>query len=108
MTAVATQREEGRLVFAACKHFGTWKAAMCAARLGEVVDASYPLPLPSAKDVVRMLQARHRRGRDMSCSAARRDDGRLARAAFKHYGTWRAAMNAAGLSALVRRQRRDG
>jgi hypothetical protein len=106
MTAVATQREEGRLVYAACKHFGTWKAAMRAAGLGKVVDASYPLP--SAKDVVRMLQARHRRGRDMSCAAARRDDGRLARAAYKHYGTWRAAMNAARLGALVRRQRRDG
>jgi hypothetical protein len=42
MTAVATQREEGRLVYAACKHFGTWKAAMRAARLDEVVDAARP------------------------------------------------------------------
>jgi hypothetical protein len=81
---------------------------MRAAGLGEVVAASYPLPSPSAKDVVRMLQARHRGGRDMSCTAARRDDGRLARAAYKHYGTWRAAMTAAGLSAMILRQRRDG
>jgi len=108
MTAVATQREEGRLVYAAHKHFGTWKAAMRAAGLGKVVDASYALPSPSAKDVVRMLQARHRGGRDMSCSVVRRDDGRLERAAYKHYGTWRAAMTAAGLGAFIRRQRRDG
>jgi hypothetical protein len=108
MTAVATQREEGRLVYAACKHFGTWKAAMRAAGLGAVVDTSYSLPAPSAKDVVRMLQARHRRGRDMSCTTVRRDDGRLGRAAYKHYGSWRAAMTAAGLSASIRRQRRDG
>jgi hypothetical protein len=108
MTAVATQREEGRLVYAAHKHFSTWKAAMRAAGLGKVVDAWYALPSPSAKDVVRMLQARHRGGRDMSCSVVRRDDGRLERAAYKHYGTWRAAMTAAGLGAFIRRQRRDG
>jgi len=108
MTAVATLREKGKLVYAACRHFGTWKAAMRAAGLGKVVDASYPLPSPSAKDVVRMLQARHRRGHDMSCTAARRDDGRLERAAYKHYGSWRAAMTAAGLSAFIRRQRRNG
>jgi hypothetical protein len=106
MTAVATQREEGRLVYAACKHFNTWRAAIGAAGLGAVVDTSSPLP--SAKDVVRMLQARHRRGRDMSCTTVRRDDGRLERAAYKHYGSWRAAMTAAGLSASIRRQRRDG
>lgn len=105
MTAVATQREEQRLVYAACKHFGTWKAAMRAAGLGEVVEALYRMPLPSMKDVVRMLRARHRRGRDMSFVATRRDDGRLVRAVYKRWGTWQAAMKAAGLDALVRRQR---
>ena len=108
MTAVATQREDGKLVYAACKHFGTWKAALRAAGLGKVVAASYPLPSPSAKDVVRMLQAWHRHGRDLSCTTVKRDDGRLFRAAYKHYGTWRAAMQAAGLGAMIRRKRRDG
>ncbi|HEX2692238.1 MAG TPA: hypothetical protein VHN14_36765 [Kofleriaceae bacterium] len=103
MTAVATQREEGKLVYAACKHFGTWKAAMRAAGLGTEVNALYRASVPSRKDLVGMLRARHRRGRDMGFVATRRDDGRLVRAVYKRFGTWRAAMKAAGLGALVRR-----
>jgi hypothetical protein len=87
-------RERPRLVRAACAQFGTWQAALDAAGLGGV---PVPRALLSPQEVVQGLQARHRRGMPMTAVATQRDDGRLARAAYKHYGTWRAAMNAAGL-----------
>lgn len=98
-------RERPRLVRAACAQFGTWQAALDAAGLGEV---PVPRALLSPQEVMQGLQARHRRGRPMTAVATQREDGRLVYAACKHFGTWKAAMRAAGLSALVRRQRRDG
>jgi hypothetical protein len=105
MALKRTTRESPRLVRAACAQFGTWQAALNAAGLGKV-DVTRALLSP--QEVVHGLQARHRRGRPMTVVATQREEGGLVDAACKHFGTWKAAVRAAGLSALVRRQRRDG
>jgi hypothetical protein len=105
MALKRTTRERPRLVRAACAQFGTWQAALDAAGLGEV---PVPRALLSSQEVMQGLQARHRRGRPMTAVATQREDGRLVYAACKHFGTWKAAMRAAGLGEVVRRQRRDG
>ena len=92
--------ERPRLVRAACEQFGTWQAALEAAGLGE---APAPRALLSPQEVKQGLQARHRRGRPMTAVATQREEGNLVYAACKHFGTWTAAMRAAGLGALVRR-----
>jgi hypothetical protein len=97
--------ERPRLVRAACAQFGTWQAALDAAGLGEVPARR---ALMSPQEVKQGLQARHRRGKAMTAVATQREDGRLVYAACKHFGTWKAAMRAAGLGALIRRQRRAG
>ncbi len=55
----------------------------------------------SRKEVVRGLRARYRRHRHMSKDRVWLDEPRLVHAAYKHFGTWRAAMHAAGLGELV-------
>jgi enamine deaminase RidA (YjgF/YER057c/UK114 family) len=58
-------------------------------------------PLPSREELLRGLQHRHKRGASMRQLAVGRGERRLLKAALKHFGTWGAAMRAAGLGALV-------
>jgi len=58
-------------------------------------------PVPSADEVVRWLQERHRSGHHMSCDATKREEPRLVYACFRRFGAWRAAMHAAGLGELI-------
>jgi hypothetical protein len=61
-------------------------------------------PMPSTDEVVRWLQARHRAGHHMSSDAVHRDSSRFHRACYGRFGSWRAAMQAAGLGELVDRR----
>lgn len=54
-------------------------------------------PLPSREEVVAAIQERHRRGDSMNVASAMGNERRLVKAAYKRFGTWRAAMRAAGL-----------
>jgi len=63
-------------------------------------------PAPSKEEVIVQLRQRHRRGAAMTHEAVCRDDGRLLHAGLKHFGTWRNAMQAIGLGALVGRPSR--
>ena len=58
-------------------------------------------PLLSADEVVRWLQDRHRSGGHMSSDAVKRDASRIVYACYTRFGSWRAAMQAAGLGELV-------
>jgi len=59
------------------------------------------VPLPAAAEVIAGLRARYRRGDVMGYSATLREDQRLLQAALKRFGTWRRAMEAAGLGHMV-------
>jgi hypothetical protein len=59
------------------------------------------LPLAAAGEVIAGLRARHQKGSVMGYTATFREDQRLLLAALKNFGTWRRAMEAAGLGHLV-------
>lgn len=59
-------------------------------------------PLPSREEVVVAIQERHRRGESMYVAPAMASERRLVKAAYKRFGTWRAAMRAAGLHAEIK------
>jgi hypothetical protein len=59
-------------------------------------------PLPSREEVVAAIRERHRRGDSMNVAAAMASERRLVKAAYKRFGTWRAAMRAAGLHAEIK------
>jgi hypothetical protein len=80
------------LVNAARRHFGSWTAAMSAAGLGEHVRRTGQW---SAQRVIEALQSRSEQGLPLKNVAA--VDRRLARAAVRIFGSWRAAVLAAGL-----------
>lgn len=89
-----------RLGADAVARFGSVAAAIDA--IGEEHwTARRQLPMLSAAEVIGRLRARHRQGHAMALNATVREDGRLANAAIKRFGTWRRAMEAAGLGALV-------
>ena len=81
-------------------HFGSLTAALDALGI-----RGWPRrlrsPLPSRDELLAALRRRHQRAASMRQDATEHDDGRLRKAAAKHFGTWRAAMAAAGLGALV-------
>jgi hypothetical protein len=63
-------------------------------------------PAPSKAEVIDQIRQRHRRGAAMTGVAVARDDCRLHHAARKHFGTWRKAIEAIGLDAVVGRPSR--
>lgn len=96
-----TSRElfETRLGAEAAARLGGQIAAIDA--IGELWTGRRSLPMASADEVIAGLRTRHRQGCAMTMQATER---RLVHAATKHFGTWRAAMEAAGLSHLVGRR----
>ena len=84
------KRDTG-LVSAAKKHFGSWRAAVLAAGLKTTRRQWSPAI------VIRELQARHTRGQGLSSSVVFRQDGPLGAAALRYFGSWPAALAAAGL-----------
>jgi hypothetical protein len=57
--------------------------------------------LPSRTELLEVLQRRHARGDPMGQNHIVASKPRLVKAAYKHFGTWRAAMTAAGLGSNV-------
>ena len=96
-----TSRElfETRLGAEAAARLGGQIAAIDA--IGELWTGRRSLPMASADEVIAGLRTRHRQGCTMTVPATER---RLVNAATKHFGTWRAAMEAAGLGHLVGRR----
>jgi hypothetical protein len=73
---------------AAAVHFGTWRDALIAAGI--------PIKQPWSKQrVVQAIQDRHQQG--LPLKHMRFEDGVLYRAAFKYWGGWTRAIQAAGL-----------
>jgi hypothetical protein len=68
---------------------------MQAAGLGELIGGRAQLTSP--EEVVRELRERHRHGLPMALKRATRERPRLVRAACAQFGTWQAALDAAGL-----------
>ena len=85
------KRDTG-LYSSAKKHFGSWRAAVAAAGL----EATRKQWTPEL--VIRELQARHARGHSLSSGAVFRDDCRLGGAAMRLFGSWPAALAAAGIT----------
>lgn len=104
MSSDAARGDAPRLVRACYERFGSWRAAMQAAGLGELIGGGVQLTSP--EEVVRALRERHRRGRSMALKSATDERPRLAQAACAQFGTWQAALDAAGLGEVpVRRAR---
>jgi hypothetical protein len=61
----------------------------------------YNFPLPSHEEIVAGIKERHHRGEPMGVAIVLSTERRLAKAAYKRFGSWRAAMRAAGLGAEV-------
>ena len=86
-----TWRQDQGLYGAAKKHFGTWRGAVIAAGLE-------PTRKQWSRDrVLAEIRERHARGGSMSSTAVFREDPPLAGAGTRLFGTWRAAVAAAGL-----------
>lgn len=95
MSCDAANRDAPRLVHACYKRFGSWRAAMQAAGFGELIGGGPRWTSP--EQVVRALQEQHRQGRSVALKRTTRERPRLVRAACAQFGTWQAALDAAGL-----------
>ena len=93
-----SELHRSRVGSTAANRFGTLAAALRRAGLTRW-PRRLRRPLPGRDDVVRLLRQRQARGDTLSMPAARRDEPRLLKAALKHFGTWRAALAAAGVGA---------
>jgi hypothetical protein len=81
-------KEDYGLYAAACRQFGSWRAALDAAGL--------PLPTKWTRERVLAIIS-HRHQQQMPLTAAWRDDPRLYQAAIVHFGSWTDALKAADL-----------
>ena len=85
-------KEDTGLYSAAKKHFGTWREAVLAAGLQPLTRKWTP------QVVIQEILSRHEQGMALS-SVVFKEDCRLGGAAVRLFGSWRAALGAAGLSA---------
>lgn len=83
----------GRLINAAVRLFGTWEKAQRRA----VPDFVPLLESWSKQRVLREIRARHQNKESLNATDVLTDDLRLAAAARRYFGSWRAARNAAGV-----------
>jgi hypothetical protein len=104
MSSDAVNGDSPRFLRACYKRFGSWRAAMHAAGLGALIGGR--VQLTSSAEVVQALRERHRQGISMALKRTMRERPRLVRAACAQFGTWQAALDAAGLGAVVRRSPR--
>ncbi|MEX2187003.1 MAG: hypothetical protein WD875_09430 [Pirellulales bacterium] len=112
MTWGDTCREDRALATAAKHHFRSWQRALIAA------DLETPQPLPGKKTksarrcwsqdrVVAAIQQRHREGKSLSSYRVHADDASLTAAAIRQFGSWNAALAAAGIDRNVPPPGRD-
>ncbi len=85
---------------AAKRRFGTLQAGLSA--LGIEGWPRQRNALPLREEIVMAIQDRRRRGDPMDVGSAMANERRLVKAAYKRFGTWRAAMRAAGLGAEIK------
>ena len=97
-----SQLHRSSLGWAAAKRFGTLPAALDALGI-----RGWPRrlrsPLLEPHEVIAAIRRRHRRGDSLRQRAVGRGENAIVKGAVKHFGTWRAAMKAAGLESLVGR-----
>lgn len=79
---------------AAISRYGTLEKALTAARLRKWPKPTL-VPLLSPKEVLAAVRRRHRTGQSLNTKDVLREDDRLLRAVYKHYGTWRSALRQA-------------
>ncbi len=97
MSLQAVWREDLGLYSSAKRTFGSWTAAMRAAGI-ELAKTAYTNP----QDVIDAIRLRHCDG--LPLCGGDRAFPTLFSAARKHFGTWRAVMEAAGLASTPRRK----
>lgn len=93
LSAYQASKTAGRLFSAARKRFGSWAAAVREAG----VNAALMEP-PGADELLREIGARHAAGADLTWPTIRKSDPLLLRSAEQHFGSYRAATEAAGLT----------
>ena len=91
---------ERSLAVAAKRRFGSWPAAVEAAGLSDKIAFKKPLCCWSQELVIREILAWHESGRPLT--AVHRDSKPLSSAANNWFGSWRAALLAAGLTTTRR------
>ena len=89
------RNEDCGLYLAAAKRFGTWHKALIAAGITPTRQ-SWP-----RERVIAEIIDRHRRGLPLTCA---RKESSLRGAAVRHFGSWHAAVLAAGFEARPRRR----
>lgn len=80
---------------AACKHFGDWLTAL---QYAGVPPHRAEDEYNDKNNVVRRLRARCVGKRSIHARTVQRTDNKLHKAALKHFGTWQAALIAAGIN----------
>jgi hypothetical protein len=98
LTAKRVRHRDGRLYRAALEHFGTWKKALRAAGINP--DHVRPHKKGHSLNRQQMVEAildRKRRGQSLRCIDVRRENYAFAVAAKHRFGSWRAALIAAGV-----------
>lgn len=96
LNSLAVQNEDGGLVAAAIRHVGSWARAveLATGRAYEEVRRNHPW---SAVEVLETIRARRDRGATLRGRAVLQEANTLYTAARTHFGTWRAALQAAGV-----------
>ena len=92
----AIQRDDSGLHAAAVRHFGSYDAALRAAKVDP--DAVRRRRAWSREDVLRSLKQAKRQGRHLADSTVRREDPALYGAAVRLFGTFTSARDAAKIS----------
>lgn len=90
---VNVYRTDGRLACAGQRYFGSWHGALVAARAIPADTPKRESERWTRERVLRELRSRHREGRCLHCTWP--DNHRLASAACRLFGGWRAALRAA-------------
>ncbi|MEX2112841.1 MAG: hypothetical protein WD845_06615 [Pirellulales bacterium] len=108
MTWSATCREDHGLATAAKHCFSNWQAALHAAGLQPSRKTSKRPRRRWSKDSIRAaIQQRHRDGKSLAANRVYRDDPPLVPAAIRYFGSWTAALAAAGIDRNVPPPGRD-
>ena len=89
-------QESPELHAAACEHFGTWSTALKYAGISLRRKSANPAYTP--QEVVRILRHLCSNGYNLSAQRNKRRDRRLHESARKHFGSWRDALQAAGIN----------
>ena len=96
LSAEAAARDARALHSAACEHFGTWETALTYAGISRrraAIEDQY-----SPDRVLRKLRKLCCNGYDLSARSVARRDRRLVDTARQHFGSWRKALRAAGIT----------